>query len=245
MSSSLYLMGWNEILARIFDGFASQRHASPPWLINPATRRKLKLDTLYHEVGIAVRFVGLQGKGQRRKSDREELEEASRDEVRREMCRLNGVQLILLQPFDPFPAEQLKTIEKALAAASRSIAHRGRFRGKAALMEQLAAARKRMAPLRKQLKQLDDLAAFAESWRDRELRQIAQVQAPRPKPASPRRRVRYRVGQTVEHERFGAGVVTDVQKDANDPTITICFVTAGERRFMASLVSDKLKVKRR
>jgi len=237
-------MGWNEILARIFDGFDSQQHISPPWLINPATGRKLKLDLLYPEIGIAVRFVGLQGKGRRRKSDWEELEEASRNEVRRELCRQNGVQLILLQPFHPFPGEQLKTIEMILAGTSRRVAQRGQFRGKALLMERLAAARKRIAPIRRQVKQLDDLAAYAELWRDREIRRVSEGHTPAPTPARVRR-LNYRVGQEVEHVKYGAGVITDVEKDEDDSTITIRFVTAGERRFMASLLGDKLKRKRR
>lgn len=244
MSSHLYLMGWNEVLARIFDGFAVQQQVSPAWLVNPATGRKLKLDRLYPDIGIAVRMVGLQAKGQRRKSDWEELEEASRDEVRRELCRLNGVELILLQPFDPFPGEQLKVIERSLAAASRRIAKRGRFRGKAALMEQLAQARKRLIPLRKQIKQPDDLAAFAESWRDRELRLISDLEQKRPARPRAGRALHLRVGQEVEHDRYGAGVVTRLD-DGEEPTVTISFVTAGERKFIRSLVADKLKVKRR
>lgn len=244
MNNSFYLMGWNEILARIFDGFELQQHASPSWLVNPATGRKLKLDLLYPEIGVAVRFVGLQGKRRHRKSDWEELEETSRDEVRRELCRLNGVSLVLLRPFDPFPGEQLKAIEMVLAGTSRRIAQQGRFRGKAALMERLSEARKRIAPIRRRLKQLDDLAAYAESWRDREIRRISQVQTPVSSPTRPRRR-NYREGQEVEHAKYGPGVITRVEKDDDDFIVTIHFVTAGERRFMASLLGDKVKIRRR
>jgi hypothetical protein len=35
---------WREILARTFDGFFEQDNVSPEWLINPATKRRLKLD---------------------------------------------------------------------------------------------------------------------------------------------------------------------------------------------------------
>ena len=69
MSTYLYMMGWNEILARIFDGFTEQRNVSPPWLVNPATRRRLKLDLLFPDIGVAIRFAGIQAKGSRRKSD--------------------------------------------------------------------------------------------------------------------------------------------------------------------------------
>ncbi len=74
--SGIYLNmnAWQEIQARIFEGFIVQSNVSPAWLINPATRRKLKLDRLYPEAAIAVRNVGLTAKGQGRQSDWELLE---------------------------------------------------------------------------------------------------------------------------------------------------------------------------
>ena len=64
-SIPLAMNAWREILARIFDGFKAQDNVSPEWLINPATRRRLKLDRLYPDAGVAIRFAGLTAKGQR------------------------------------------------------------------------------------------------------------------------------------------------------------------------------------
>ena len=244
MSTHLYWMGWNEILARIFDKIQIQRNISPDWLINPSTRRKLKLDILYPDIGIAVRFVGMQGKG--RKSDWEELEDSSRDEIRKELCRLNGVELILLTSFDPFPREQLSEINMVLGSASRRIAKAKRFRGQAELMAQLAHARDELANIRRNVNNLDDLAPFAEAWRDRETRAIADTQKSAPSSnGSARKKAtvrKFKVGQWVQHERFGRGMVTEVETKPDDIYLTINFVTEGQRQFMGSLVADKLSM---
>ena len=246
MSNYLYWMGWNEILARIFDGFQTQRNISPDWLINPATRRKLKLDFLYPGIGIAVRFGGMQGKG--RKSEWEEMEDSSRDEIRKELCRQNGVDLILLTPYDPFPRELLSEINMVLGAASRRIAKSKQFRGKAELMAQLARARDALATIRRSVSKLDDLPPFAEAWRDREARAIASAQAPaRPSNGTARKKAAVRklkAGQWVKHERFGRGVVSEVKIEPDDVYLTINFVTEGNRQFMGSLVADKLTIMR-
>ena len=52
---------WREILTRIFDGLEVKLNFSPEWLVNPATNRRLKLDMLCPQVGLAVRLEGLQG----------------------------------------------------------------------------------------------------------------------------------------------------------------------------------------
>jgi len=245
MSSYLYWMGWNEILARIFDKIETQRNVSPDWLKNPTTRRKLKLDILYPDIGIAVRFVGMQAKG--RKSDWEELEDSSRDEIRKELCRLNGVELILLTSFDPFPREQLSEINMALGSASRRIAKASRFRGKAELMAQLASARDELSTIRRNVNSLDELAPFAEAWRDRETRVIADTKPAPSTNGSSRKKAaarKLKAGQWVEHERFGRGMVTEVETKPDDVYLTINFVTEGQRQFMGSLVVDKLAVVR-
>jgi hypothetical protein len=56
---------WREILARIFADFAAEQNLSPEWLINPETKRPLKLDLVYPEIGLAIRFAGLRGAKQR------------------------------------------------------------------------------------------------------------------------------------------------------------------------------------
>ena len=246
MSRYLPLMGWNEILARVFEGFKVEKNASPPWLVNPATKRKLKLDYLYPEIGLAVRFTGMKAKGQRRKSDWEALEDQSRDEIRRELCRLNGVDLVLIDPLNAFPNEQLRRLQMALGAASRKLAKRKRFRGQAALLERLNRARKQLDAISGQIKKPDDLAAFAESWRDREANAVAALdKAAPPKPTRKINPNRLRVGQRVKHSHFGVGTVQAIESGDDETYVTINFVTKGERKFALSLLAGKLAVSRR
>jgi len=246
MKAFLPLMGWNEILARVFEGFTVEKNASPDWLINPATKRKLKLDYLYPDIGIAVRFTGMKAKGQRRKSDWEELEDRSRDEVRRDLCRLHGVDLALINPIDPFPKEQLRRLQMILGAASRRLAKTERFKNKAALMEQLNQARNRLDEISRQVKTPEDLIPYAEAWRDREANVIADLR--RSSAPAPSRKIdpdRLRVGQKVKHSYFGVGAVSAIEKGEDDTYVTINFVTKGERKFALSLLAGKLFISRK
>src|SRR5512137_1808130 len=90
--------GWREVLARIFDGFETEYGVAPEWLVNPDTNRRLKLDCLFPDVGVAVRFVGLEGNTKRRKSDQEVEDEAERERTRADVCRAHGVVLITIDP---------------------------------------------------------------------------------------------------------------------------------------------------
>ena len=120
--SSAYLSvnAWREIFARVFDDADLQSNLLPDWLINPATRRRLKLDYLCQSVGVAVRFSGLTGKG-RRRGDWEILEEEQRDQTRDELCRLRGVQLAVIDPFED-PVKQMDRFLMVLSRASRMTA---------------------------------------------------------------------------------------------------------------------------
>ena len=220
MSAFLNLMAWNEILARIFDGFEVQNDTSPAWLVNPGTHRRLKLDLLYPEIGVAVRFVGLQAKGQGRKSEWEELEDSSRDEVRKELCRVNGVELILIAPHDAFPAEQFKEIGMVLSATSRRLAQGRRFQAKAALLERLSQSRRTADDIRRRIHKLEDLIPYADLWRDREARLVMAVQTEAAATNGSSKRSRslpsFRVGQEVQHERYGPGVITQIEERPDD-----------------------------
>ncbi|MEZ4635836.1 MAG: hypothetical protein R2873_00885 [Caldilineaceae bacterium] len=67
-ASYININAWREILARVFADCNVAYNVSPDWLVNPATRRKLKLDYLYPDINIAVRITGLTAKGQGRRS---------------------------------------------------------------------------------------------------------------------------------------------------------------------------------
>lgn len=245
-----YAMGWREIFTRILGDFTVEENVTPAWLRNPNTKRLLKLDLFYPDVGVAVRLQGLQGQRKVRKSDQEELEEVQRDELREELCRQHGVRLINVD----LAAEETRVVfnelSRALATASRVVAQSdSRSVDKGRLMPNLAQARQTLERVRMQVRRSEDVAQYADAWRDREMAAIATAQA-EAKPANAPGgslfksgriiATVYKPGAEVKHDRFGQGTVVAAQPDGNDMAITISFVTAGERRFLVSLVQDKL-----
>ena len=116
MNTYLVLSAWREVLARIFDGFSEQDNLSPEWLVNPSTNRKLKLDKVYPDAAIAVRFVGLTAKGQGRQSDLDVLENEERERARAELCRAHGVHLASIDPAEDF-VKQMDGLLSVLARA--------------------------------------------------------------------------------------------------------------------------------
>lgn len=243
MSSALNIMAWREILARTMQGFTVEIDISPAWLINPATKRRLKLDQLYPQAGLAVRFVGLTTKGQPKQSDWELQEDALRDQTREELCRQHGVELFLLDPDHPHPSEQLQRLRTILSRLSRTLAQGDRpNEDKQTFMPLLAAARGRLDDVTRRVKQPEDLAIFAELWRDRETATIVAARTPSPSSAAkPGRALRLAEGARVVHTRFGPGVVETVDAASGDPQITILFDSGEQRTFLASLVGDKLQ----
>ncbi len=244
MSSALNIMAWREILARTMQSFAVETDVSPAWLVNPATNRRLKLDLLYPEAGLAVRFIGLTAKGQPKQSDWELMEEAQRDQTREELCRQHGFELFLLDPDYPDPAEQFQRLRTILSRLSRNLAQGDRPNwDKQTFMPRLAEARDRLAEIARRVKRPEDLAVFAELWRDRETASIVATRPPaapvaRTRPAGP---LRLADGARVQHERFGPGVVQSIDPDGGDPKVAILFDSGEQRTFLASLVRDKLQ----
>lgn len=248
--SSAYLSvnAWREIFARVFNDGDLQSNVSPDWLINPATRRRLKLDYLCQSVGIAVRFSGLTGKG-RRRGDWENLEEQQRDQTRDELCRLRGIQLAVIDPFDD-PVKQMDRFLMVLSRASRMTALDGRTnREKGVSMDALAAAVQSANQLRFTLSRNPEqtVATLAEAWRDREaniatsLQEAAAVKTPQPTRSQQHALAQIACGQRIVHTHFGDGVVTEVSREGVDKRIKILFDGDQERTFLASLLADKLE----
>jgi hypothetical protein len=238
----LSINAWREILARVFVGFSEQDNVSPEWLVNPATRRRLKLDKYYPEAGVAIRFIGLMAKGQGRQSDWEVLETEQRDQTRSELCQAHGVQLMLLDAAEETP-KQLDLLISNLSRASRTLAQSKRSAGeKQRWMPALSDARAVAVQLRTLIAKNPEqmMANLAESWRDREgqLAGALPISTPPSRPISPGKMI-YRLEQRVCHTRYGEGVITQISSDA-DPTVTILFDGAQERTFQFSLVQDKL-----
>jgi hypothetical protein len=239
MPNALY--AWREILARIFADFPVQENVTPPWLVNPTTRRQLKLDLLYPDAATAVRFVGLLGQRKTRLSDQEVAEAAARDDNRAELCRRQGITLVVIDPEGADPRAVFKEIANALSRASRSLAQSQRpDPEKAKWMPHLATARRRCEDLLGRIRRPEDLDLYADLWRDREANLIAMAQehTAEPPQAVPLRE--YRPGQWVRHTVYGAGNVVRVEPRPDDTYITVRFVTAGERTFSARLAADKL-----
>jgi len=248
MSSYQFVNAWREIFARVFDDPHPQSNVSPEWLINPATRRRLKLDYLFPSVNIAVRFSGLTGTGRRRRSDVELLEEEQRDRTRDELCRRNGVQLAVIDPFDE-PVKQMDRFLRALSRASRLTALDSRAdQAKSASMDRLAAALQRANRLRTSLSKKPDqtVSTLAEAWRDREaniatsLQQAASAQPPQPTRSQLRTLDQLACGQRIAHSHFGAGVITEISGAGADKRVKILFDADQERTFLASLLADKI-----
>jgi hypothetical protein len=247
--SSLYLAlsAWREILARIFGGFSEQDNVSPDWLVNPATRRKLKLDKYYPEAGIAVRFIGLTAKGQGRQSDWEVMEAEQRDQTRAELCRQNDVQLATVDPNEDL-VKQLDGLLSILARASRTLAQSDRpDADKMRWMPALAAARDRAEKLRSAIVRDPEqmMVNLADGWREREagvaLELSTPVTAPRPATTGAVAALVLSPGLRVRHLKFGDGVITRIDGSGESATVAILFDAAEERIFMASLLYDKLE----
>jgi hypothetical protein len=251
--NSIYLAisAWREVLARIFTGFAEQDNVSPDWLVNPATRRKLKLDKYYPEAGVAVRFVGLTAKGQGRQSDWEVLETEQRDQTRAELCRENGVQLATVDPAEDF-VKQMDGLLSILSRASRTMAQSKQpDKAKAKWMPALASARDRAEKLRAAIAKDPEqmMANLAEGWRDREAGVALELGSG--SSAAPNARngasklgnaaLVLSPGQRVRHVKFGDGVVMRIDGSGEEATVTILFDAAAERTFQAGLLADKLE----
>lgn len=236
-------LAWREVLAEVLADFEVQENVSPAWLVNPETKRQLKLDLLYPEIGLAVRFRGAQPTARRRRaSDQEVAADDRREEVRRELCRRHGVVLVTLDVNSTDPRAQLDRLHAALSRITRTVATSNlAAEEKIGRMDRLAAARRRLAELRERLRRPEDLALLADKWRDRETRALraARRQQATPPPAPD---VRYTPGMRVIHERFGEGQVVSVKDEPNgDQQVTVDFPTNGRRTFLASLVGSRMR----
>jgi len=249
-STYLYTSAWREILARSFDGQEMQPNVSPEWLVNPATRRRLKLDYLYPGIDVAVRFTGLTAKGQGRRSDWEALEDEQRDQTRVELCKEHGVQLAVVDPADD-PVKQMDGLLTVLSRASRVVAQGDKEKAaKKKAMNDLAKVIKETTRIRANLAQMPEqtLATLAESWRDREAgiatklqEASAQTQTKVESAKAARKFNKLDSGQRIAHTSFGQGVITALDGEGAEMRISILFDGDRERTFLAALVVDKLQ----
>ena len=223
--------GWREIFARIFENIETQFNVSPEWLVNPATNRRLKLDMLYPDVGVAVRLEGLQGKQQKRRlSQEEEAQHRTRSDARVEVSKAHGVQLIVVNVATGKPQTVFQQIDAALSYAGKNVEDND-------LLQQLKKARFTASSLNKKIVDVSSLKLYADLWDDR---QYQLVEQPVQSQTSATPVISYAEGMEVEHTIFGPGVVTDTTPSNGDTLITVDFITAGQKTLAASLIGDKL-----
>jgi hypothetical protein len=234
------LNAWREILARVCAGFTERRDVSPEWLVNPETNRRLKLDVVYPEIGVAIRFTGLQaGSRPRRPSLQEERQQEVRDVARTRLCQEHGIALVQIDVLSTDPGPTLQSLRMALSDASRRLAQGRRPQAeKAALIERISQARSRLEEIARRLRNANDLRVFNDLWQDRQFAvAVPAADAGRAQAATPN----YATGMAVQHVVFGRGYVTRIHPDAIGPLITVLFEDGVERTFAAPLLGDKMR----
>ena len=234
-------VAWREILERVFEGFEAHDNVAPSWMTNPRTGRRLKLDRYFPELGIAIRFVGLQGRQGHRPSDEEAEDEADRNIMRDWLCRQQGVTLVQIDPDAPDPRQIVARLRSALSRTARLLAQSADVppATKAALAPRIVRAQRACEQIMARLRRPEDLLKYADLWHDRQYARLASAGAQANAGASGRRRS-YRVGMAVRHVTLGDGVVKAVQPDENDIIVVVQFNNGALKKFLSSLVWDKL-----
>ncbi len=223
---------WREIFTRIFEDVDTQYNVSPEWLVNPATNRRLKLDMLYPDIGIAVRLEGLTAKKRRQRlSLQEEEQEQIRLRARDELCRQHKVELIVVNIGDK-PQTAFRTIDMALSRAAARVQ-------KPELIRQVSNARAIARRISQQVQTERDFSLYADLWEDRQY----QIPEPVEPPSSPPPSIDFKEGMEVEHTTFGPGVIVSVTPGEDETLLSVDFVTAGPKTLAASLVAGKLAPK--
>ena len=156
---------WREVLMRVFNGFTAHYETSPDWLVNPETKRRLKLDVLYPEIGVAVRFQGLRGRERRqRPSLEEEQQQRVRDAARVDLCEAHGISLVSIDVIAGDPRAILRELSMALSDTSRRLAKSDSAQPeKGALIEQVSQARSRLDEIARRVRRPGDLDRTASS----------------------------------------------------------------------------------
>ncbi|MFN8458276.1 MAG: hypothetical protein U0401_27100 [Anaerolineae bacterium] len=222
--------GWREILARIFNGFEPKLNISPEWLINPATKRHLKLDLLYPDIGVAVRFENAEVKQRRRRASlQEEEQQQTRDYARVEVCRAHSIDLIVVDLAAEQPKITFQEIDIALSRAKQRLQD-------PALLQKITQARATAANLSRQAASYNNFKLYADLWQDRQYQVTPAKSASSPSPT-----IAFSPGMEVEHPTFGPGVIIAATPSGNDTLLTVDFITAGPKTLAASLVGDKLR----
>ena len=234
---------WREILAQIFVGLEATYNITPDWLINPETNRKLKLDLLYAEIGVAIRFSGLRGTQQKGRQSLDELaQQRNRDQARLDLCEAHNVSLADLNIAKSEPDEVFKILELALSRATRRLEKMTTLSEteRTARRETLMNIRGRALRLSRKIRSERDLNLYYDLWRDRQYREAEAT----PQPAKVEPPPSLSEGVVLEHAHFGVGIVQALitGKSDDDTLVTIHFESGEEKQFMAGLLGGKVTI---
>jgi hypothetical protein len=238
--SSTNVNAWREIFARLFQDFTVKQEVTPSWLVNPETKRQLKLDYLYPDIGLGIRLAGRRGsKVRRRLSLEEEAQQRERDEARLRLCQEHGITLVTIDVMSDPPNKIFSKLITALSDVSRRLAKSDLpLARKGELIERNSQARSRLAEIARSVRAETDLATYEDLWRDRmyDLRQNV------PSPGADEENLpnQFRKGMKVRHTAFGDGIISDIKPDGADRIITVEFTIGEQRMFSARLVQDKM-----
>jgi len=123
-----------EIVGQVLEEFLAVDNAAPGWLTEPRTGRRLVVDKLYPQLGIAVRF----------KDSTTALWQtrATGDGRLGDLCRQAGIALVMVDPHGDVSEQTLVKMRAALSAAARRVAQRPVARqAKLDLMPRIASAK--------------------------------------------------------------------------------------------------------
>jgi hypothetical protein len=164
---------WLEIIEQTLGEFHTVDNATPDWLVDAETGRRLKVDKLYPEVGIAIRFKGSLSAPQSATLDEMDLiEEMARDEIRARLCHQAGIALVVIDADSDTPGRALAEMRSALSAAARRIAQRRVAQeAKLSLLPRIASAKAACQRLLDVVSTPEDLLPFAKAWEDRQFGQ--------------------------------------------------------------------------
>ena len=242
--TSTNVNAWREIFARLFQDFTVKQEVTPPWLVNPETKRQLKLDYLYPDIGLGIRLAGRRGSQIRRRlSLEEEAQQLDRDEARLRLCAEHGITLVAIDVVLDPPAKIFSRLSTALSDVSRRLAKSDLpLTKKGELIEQNSKARSRLGEIARVVQSESDLATYEDLWRDR----MYDLRQDDPSPGTHEENVpdQFKVGMKVRHTAFGDGVISEIRPDGADRIITVQFTIGEQRMFSARLVQDKLVPRR-
>lgn len=223
---------WLEIIERILGQFHSMENATPDWLVDPATGRRFKVDRLYPELAIAIRFKGSLAVAAL--DEMELMEEAARDETRAHLCRQAGIALVMIDASVDASGQALVEIRKALSAAARRIAQRRVAKeAKLDLLPRIASAKMACQRISEAISSPEDLLSFAKAWEDRQFGKKGGEAPPS-----------YQPGMAVRHSGHGKGLVLRVVPGGgeDETEIVVQFSDGSMHTFSSNQASRELHV---